>query len=56
MKKYLAKVNGHFITHRGFGMNRNKAVRFESPEAALRRIRENHPHAVSDGSAQVVNA
>lgn len=56
MKKHLAKVNGHFITKRGFGMNRKKAIRFNSPEAALAHIRENHPHAIGDGSAKVVEA
>ncbi|QPX74395.1 hypothetical protein NIAMH_30 [Serratia phage vB_SmaS_Niamh] len=56
MKKHLAKVNGHFITKRGFGMNRKKAIRFNSPEAALAHIREHHPHAIGDGSAQVVEA
>lgn len=56
MKKYLAKVNGHFITKRGFGMNRKKAIRFSSAESALSHIRENHAHAIADGSAQVVEA
>ncbi len=54
MKKHLAKVNGHFITKRGFGMNREKAIQFPSAEAAMQHLIEKHGYAIKSGSAQVV--